>query len=201
MIKSSLVALTLFATGSVAFADDEVAPTPTPTPTPAPMAPTAGGPFGKGTLGISVGVAGAGTPQYVLDFVYFLSDKAALDILGGITLNHAAAVTVAGMTTPSSTVFGFAAGLGYRMYTHKGSTIHTYIQPYGLVAATDAGHIADTFGLQLGGNFGAEAFINDWLSFRGQVGAALAFNSTAGSTFSNIGFQTQTGLFANVYWK
>jgi len=203
MIKPTLVALTLFAAGSVAYAEDEVTP-PTPTPAPTPTAPSAGGaPFGKGTYGISVGIAGFGTPSYVLDFVDFLNDKAAIDILGGIKFDKTPGVTdpVTGMTTGGGSVFGFALGAGYRMYTHKGTTVHTYIQPFGLLAATDVSKFGDTFGLELGGNFGAEAFLNDWFSFRGQIGAALTFNSTPKKTLQTIGFETVTGLYANVYWK
>ena len=202
MLKNSLLAFTaLCAAATVASAEDEVTP-PTPTPAPTPMAPTGGGPFTKGTLGFSVAVPGA-APGYLADVVYFLSDKAALDLLAGVVFTHAPG-TPATATMPAgdaTNALGFSLGAGYRMYTHKGATIHTYIQPYGLLSTLDVGNAKDNFALQVGGNFGAEAFVNDWLSFRGQVGAAIGFNSTPGNTLATIGFATTTGLFADVYWK
>jgi hypothetical protein len=201
MLKNSLLAFTaLCATATVASAEDEVTPTPTPAPT--PMAPSGGGPFTKSTLGLSVSVPGI-SPGYLMDIVYFLSDKAAIDILGGIVFTHAPGVP-ATATTPAGSAtnaFGFSIGAGYRMYTHKGQVIHTYIQPYGLLSSIDVGNAGDNFALQVGANFGAEAFVNDWLSFRGQVGAAIGANSTAGNTLATIALATTTGLFANVYWK
>lgn len=203
MTKPALLALAgLLAASTVARAEDEVGtPTP-PTPTaPTPMAPSSGGPFQKGAMGISTGIAGGFGANYILDFAYFLNDKAALDILGGLQLVKTPNTSTDPNVDNSATAFGFSLGLGYRLYTHKGQTIHTYLQPYGLLSSADVGHFGDTFALAIGGNFGAEAFVNEWLSFRGQVGAALNASSLPGKTFSTIGVGTTTGAFVNVYWK
>jgi hypothetical protein len=203
MMKPALLALAglLAASSSVAFAEDEVTPTPTPTPAATPMTPSSGGPFQKGAMGISTGIAGGFGASYIVDFAYFLSDKAAVDIFGGLQLVHTPDTSVAPAASNAVTAFGFAAGIGYRMYTHKGQTIHTYIQPFGLLQSTDVGHAADTFAIAVGANFGAEAFVNDWLSFRGQIGAALNASSIPSKTLQVIGVGTTTGAFVNVYWK
>ncbi|HEX4449469.1 MAG TPA: hypothetical protein VH143_01310, partial [Kofleriaceae bacterium] len=158
----------VLAISTVASAEDEVPTTTAPVPV-APVAPTAsGGPFQKGAMGISTGLEGGFGPNYIIDFAYFLSDKAALDILGGIQFSKTPNTAVAPAPDNSASEFGFALGLGYRLYTHKGQTIHTYLQPFGLIQSTDVSNIGDNFALDIGVNFGAEAFVNDWLSFRGQ---------------------------------
>lgn len=198
----ALAATTVTATSAHAEDGELGEITPTAEPTPTPTGPSdmgaGGGPFKKGSLGFSVAVPGA-TPPYVLDIAYFLGEKAAIDIFLGLNFAKTPGVTdpITMMTTGGGSVFGFAVGGGYRMYKKVSDKIYTYIQPYLLLNAPTTEEIGDALQITLGGNFGGEAFLTDWFSFRGQVGAAFQI-AQAGDV---INAATTTGLFANVYWK
>lgn len=196
LFASSILALAT----SVAGAEEIEMGTPTPTPTPTGPTDMSGGPFNKGTLGVSVGVTNSvALPSSTIDFVYFLDKKAAIDILAGIALEKTPGVTDPNtmMTVGGGTVFGFSVGVGYRIYKKINDHLHTYVQPYGLLSSADSSKIGDNLVIIAGANFGGEAFLTDWFSFRGQIGGAVAF----GQKFEAISLASTTGLFANVYWK
>ncbi|MCX5746623.1 MAG: hypothetical protein NT062_29450 [Proteobacteria bacterium] len=185
---------------TVARADEiEVGTPTTPTgPTVTEPSDMAGGPFKKGTLGVSVAVPGA-APSFVADLVYFVDKKSAVDLLLGFSLSKTPDVTdpVSMVTTAGSTSFGFGVGAGYRIYKKINDRLHTYVQPFALFSAASVDKIGDNLVITAGGNFGAEAFVTDWFSFRGQLGAAVQF----AQKFEVINLATTTGLYANVYWK
>lgn len=213
MLKHTMLALTLLAvtTGVAAAQGTDIGgtvggPTTTPEVTPPPATTTApsGDAFAKGTLGISVpffsvqNLTGLATvePVPTIDLVYFLSDKAALDLIAGINLHKEQ--TTNGAVPPmtvDTTIFGFAIGAGYRMYTTKGA-LHTFIEP-SLVLDWPDSSASSTLALRLGGVFGVERMIADWVSFSGTIGGGLSF----ANSFKDIQLATQAGLAVNLYWK
>jgi hypothetical protein len=212
MFKKSMLAITLLgATTGVAAAQGtdlggDVTPPPVVAPNPTPMTPagSAGGFYEKGTLGISVpflsfsnifGLA-VGEPVPTVDIVYFLNDKAALDLIAGINLHKEQVSAGAPPVTSDQTTFGFAVGVGYRMYKHHSSKVHSFIEPQLVLDWPDSSS-GDALQLRLAGNFGLEAALTDWFSFSGTVGVGLNF----ANSFKDIQLATQSSLAANFYWK
>jgi hypothetical protein len=199
MIKKTLLGVTLLAATGVASAQDTAtAPVALPGDT--------GGIYQKGTLGFSLPitllsnitsiVGGVAEPVPTVDVVYFLSPKAAVDLIVGINVHHYEMVTNAiPPATETTTVFGFALGLGYRLYTHKGK-LHSYLEPSGVLDWADTSNSA-AFGLRLGAAFGAERELADWMSLSGSIGAGLDLQNK----FKDIQLTPTANLAANFYWK
>jgi hypothetical protein len=173
-----------------------------PEPTPGPAPGGADEPFHKGTLGFSLPVTllsnvatVLGTVERVptVDIVYFLSDKAAVDLIVGVNF-HRQQVTVAPGMTESSNLFGFAAGVGYRMYKSK-NNLRSYIEPQLVLAWADTS-ASESLALSLGAQMGLERNITPWFSFSGTAGLGLSF----ANSFDDIQLATTAGLAANMYW-
>jgi hypothetical protein len=173
--------------------------------TPAPPAPAAADEaFHKGTLGfalpltlitnVAASVIGVGERVPTIDLVYFLSDKAALDVIGGVNFHRKQGVTATG-TTVDTNVFGFAAGLGYRMYSSK-NNLRSFIEPQGVLSWPDT-QTSSTFSLAASVAFGLERNLTPWFSFTGAVGGGVAFTNS----FKDIQLATSANLAANLYWR
>jgi hypothetical protein len=212
MFNKSMLAIITFTAGS-AQAQPEIdmtggteTQTTTPAPEPVAVPGVTGGPFSKGTLGLSfpftllsniaksVSLTAEGVPT--VNVLYFLNEKAAIDLIGGINI-HKQVIYDNSMPPvgSSDTNFGFAIGAGYRMYKHKGA-FHTFIEPQGIITWGDLATAA-TLELQALGVFGAEAMFTDWASLSGAVGLGLSVTRE----FEDIQFATTANLAANVYWK
>lgn len=173
-------------------------------PEPAPAPGGADEAFRKGTLGFSLpitllsnvagGVLGTAERVPTVDIVYFLSDKAAVDLIAGLNFHRRETVGPTGMTE-SSNLFGFAAGAGYRMYTSK-NNLRSFIEPQGVLYWPDTA-TSSTFSLQLGAAMGLERNLTPWFSFSGALGLALNFTNS----FKDIQLATSANLAANLYWK
>ena len=169
------------------------------------MAP-GGGPWQKGTLGISLPITLISnlssvvslTAEHVptINGLYFLDEKTAIDVTAGI-LVHKFRYYDNSMppVAHDTTNFGFAVGAGYRMYKHS-EKIHTYLEPDVVLAWANT---SDTSALDLSGLFvfGLEAMFTDWSSFSGSVGGGV----TANGKFNDIKVATQANLAVNLYWK
>jgi hypothetical protein len=203
MFKKSMFTLTVLAVAGVAHAQPAgVAAAPAELPDSG-----LGEIYHKGTLGFSFpvtllsNVTAISTltaePVPTVDVLYFLSDKVALDLIVGFNVHHFEKVdnSTPPMTT-STTVFGLAVGLGYRMYMHKGGKLHSYLEPAALVTWGDTSQ-SSALGIRLAAALGAERDITDWFTFSGAVGAALDF----GNSFKNILLSPTATLAANFYWK
>jgi hypothetical protein len=203
--RTNLVFLLLVAIPAIGYAQtpDTTPPaTPPATTEPPPMA--TGATFQKGTLGFELPIATdegivllGGTDQVtVVDILYFLNDKTALDLIAGINLHYE---QVADNSTPpvltGQTVFGFELGLGYRMYTHKG-VLHSYLEPTVKLGMTDSS-VSESFFLNGGLQLGAERMLNDWLSLSGAFGAAVNFTNS----FKDIRLGPTATLAVNFYWR
>lgn len=188
------------ATTTTAHAQEIDMGTPGPAPTPTPAGDEA---YHKGTLGLAfpvtlisnVAASVRGTTERVptIDFVYFLSDKAALDLIGGVNFHRLQAVNAAGAAVDTN-LFGFAIGLGYRMYSSK-NNLRAFIEPQGLINFPDTATSA-TFSLSGGAAFGVERNLTSWFSFSGAVGGGIAF----ANSFKDIQIATSANLAANLYW-
>jgi hypothetical protein len=217
MLKKILFVLALVAVPTAAFAqgDDTAggggggggATTGTAPAAEPPAAPMGESPaiFKHGTWGLSFPVTSlltitglTATPTVpTISFLMFQNDKAALDILLGVQLlktsdNPTAVPPVVGATT-----FGFAAGLGYRIYQHHSARIHTFVEPFAKIAVTDVSSFADVLTISAGANLGAECMFTEWFSVSGTIGLQANF----ANKFKDINVGTVTGgLFANFYW-
>jgi hypothetical protein len=167
---------------------------------------SSGAPFTKGTLGLSfswtllsnLSSAVSLTAERVptVDILYFLSEKAAVELVAGFNIHRTQQYNNA--TPPMAedvTIFGFAIGAGYRMYTHR-DRIATFIEPRAVLEWANANDSA-TLEIDAAGLFGAEAFIQSWCSLSGAIGAGLTF----GNKFKDIQFAPTANLAANLYWK
>jgi hypothetical protein len=214
-MKRALLVVSLCLAPITAYAQEGGTPPPTPTP----VATDGGGDMGgkpaifrAGTMGLgfnlfgldfgpiiaAIAAAGGGMgvvlPPANIDLAYFLSEKAALDLILGIKL---AAVPNMAPATGSTTTFGLEAGVGYRMYMKDTGKIHTFLEPEVVLGAADFSNFGDTFVLNISGNMGVEAMFTDWFSVSGTVGLGLDFSQK----FKNIFLGTvQGGLNANFYW-
>jgi hypothetical protein len=133
------------------------------------------------TGGAAAGGAAVAVPT--VDIVYFLDDKSALDLIVGLNIHHADANTI-----------GFAAGLGYRMYSVKNS-LRSYLEPQVVVVLPDVS-ATDTLGVNVGGTMGLERSLAPWLSISGALGLSANFVNN----FKDIQLATTASLAANLYW-
>jgi len=188
-------------TATVAHAQPVDMGTPgAPSPSPAPAPAGADEAFTKGTLGFSlpfasISSAAGGAGLSTVDVVYFLNDKAALDLIAGINLRHFDRLNNA-VPPVSETVtqFGFALGGGYRMYSSK-NNLRSFIEPSLVLSWPDTGN-SDTFTINAGGAFGLERNLTPWLSISGALGGFLNFTNS----FKDIQLSTSGSLAANLYW-
>ena len=166
-------------------------------PTPAPAG--ADEAFHKGTLGfafpftlVTSGGPVVGAPT--VDLVYFLSDKAAVDLVVGLNF-HREQVLDAMNNAVDKNLFGFALGAGYRMYSSK-NNLRSFIEPELVLNWPDTSNSA-TFGIDAGAALGLERNLTPWFSISGAVGAALNF----ANSFKDIQLATSANLAANLYWR
>jgi hypothetical protein len=165
-----------------------------------------GGPWQKGTLGVSfpitllsnitstVSLTAERVPT--INGLYFLDEKAALDLVTGILVHKSRYYDNSMPPVPhDQTNFGFAIGLGYRRYKHT-DKFHTFLEPQGVLAWAN---VSDTATLELSGLFmlGAEAMFTEWASLQGAIGGGV----TANGTFDDIKLATNANLAVNLYWK
>lgn len=170
---------------------------------PAPAPAGADEAFHKGTLGFAFpftlisNVAGSvgGLTEKVptVDVVYFLSDKAAVDVIVGINF-HRKQTTNAAMMTVDTNQFGFALGAGYRMYSSK-NNLRSFIEPQLVLNWADTA-VSDTFAINAGAALGLERNLTPWFSISGAVGGALNF----ANSFKDFQLATSANLAANLYW-
>lgn len=158
--------------------------------------------YQSGTLGFAIpftviGAAtggAAGEPVPTVDIVYFLDDKAALDLIVGLNLHRRHTVGAMGMAA-DSTLIGAAAGLGYRMYSSKNG-LRSYLEPQAVIRWPDTSS-TDALSVNVGGSFGLERNLTPWFSVSGAIGVTLNF----ASTFKDIQLATAATLAANLYWR
>jgi hypothetical protein len=226
MLKKTLLVMALVAVPTAAFAQDDTsggggggsgggaATAPTAPATPAGEGPAI---FQHGTMGLSfpavggfdiaslaalITAAGGGaatTPVPTVSLLYFNDNRTALDLTLGIRLAKTPDTTMGTppVTVPGSTTFGFAVGLGYRMYQHHSERIHTFLEPFVKLSVSDVSNFADVLDLSGGANLGAECMFTDWFSVSGTIGGFVDFSNK----FNNITLATATGgLNANFYW-
>ena len=147
-------------------------------------------------------LAGTATPTVrTVNVLMFQDNNNALDIILGLNLavteDHANPNDPT-MTIPGATTFGFAAGLGYRMYKHHTDKIHTFLEPFAKITVADVSSFADVLGLSVGANMGAECMFTEWFSVSGTIGLQADF----ADKFKSINVGTLTGgLAANFYWQ
>jgi hypothetical protein len=171
-----------------------------PAPAPAPSSDDA---FRKGTLGLSFpitlltnvagGVLGAAERVPTVDIVYFLGDKAAVDVIAGINFHRQQTLNAMAMTVDTNQ-FGFAAGVGYRLYSSKNS-LRSFIEPQAVLSWPDTS-ASETFTIDLGVGMGVERNFTPWFSVSGSIGGALTFTNS----FKDIQLATTTNLAVNLYW-
>jgi hypothetical protein len=164
--------------------------------------PAVGG-FDFSALSAIIASAGGGTataaPVPTVSFLMFQDNKTALDILIGVALTKTPDTTMGTppVTVPGATKFGFAAGLGYRIYQHHSERIHTFVEPFAKISVNDVSSFADVLAITVGANMGAECMFTDWFSISGTIGVQANF----ANKFNNINVNTVTnGLAANFYW-
>jgi hypothetical protein len=202
MFKISLLALLLSTAVAHAQAPDAGAPAAA-----APAAVMGDDPFQKGTIGLSFpftllsNVAGSveglavAEPIPTVNVLYFMSDKAAVDLIGGINLHDEQTVDATTMMTTSTTVFGFSLGAGYRMYKHDGK-MHSFVEPSVALFMGDTSR-SQTFGLRGGFQYGLERLLTDWMSLSGAIGGAII----ATNKFDDIQLVPTANLAATFYFK
>jgi len=194
MFKTSLLALVL-ASAVVHAQGTDTAPAP------------AGNQYQKGAIGFEFPItllsnfSGQLTgltraePVPTVDVLYFLSDKAALDLIAGLNLHYEQTVDPVTMMTSNTTIFGFALGVGYRMYKHNGK-LHSFLEPKGALFWGDTSR-SPTFGLSGGVAFGLERELTDWFALNGTVGGVLL----ATNKFNDIQLVPTANLAAVFYMK
>jgi hypothetical protein len=200
MFKSSVLAVVL----ATSFAHAQG----TDTPASAPIEPSVGGdPYQKGAKGLEFPLTlltnlthelsslSMAEPIPTIGLLYFASDKAALDVLVGFNLHYQETIDPTTMMPTSTTVFGFAAGLGYRMYKHDGK-LHTYLEPRGRLFWGDVNR-TPTFGFGGGAVFGLERSLADWVALSGSVGGDVRVTNK----FKDVQVVPSIDLSAIFYWK
>jgi hypothetical protein len=191
----ALIGALVTATATAAHAQETDMSTPPP-----------GGPdeaFHKGTLGfafpftlinnIAGSVGGLVERVPTVDIVYFLSDKAAVDVIVGLNFHRKQALDAMGNGVDTN-LLGFAIGAGYRMYSSK-NNLRSFIEPQLVLSWADTSASA-TFGINAGAAFGLERNLTPWLSISGAVGGSLNF----ANSFKDIQLATSANLAANLYW-
>lgn len=176
----------------------------TPAPTAAPAAGGADEAFHKGTLGfafpftlisnVAGSVGGLFERVPTVDVVYFLSDKAAVDLIGGVNFHHKQVFDAAGASSDTN-VFGFAIGVGYRMYSSK-NNLRSFIEPQLVLSMPDTA-TGSSFTANAGAAFGLERNLTPWFSLSGAVGGSVNFTNS----FKDIQLATSANLAANLYWR
>ncbi|MBV8761547.1 MAG: hypothetical protein JO257_29905 [Deltaproteobacteria bacterium] len=204
MFKKSMIVIALGAGTAAAQGTEPATPAPA---SPAPM--PAGGTdavFAKGTLGVTFGLnlsaqlgpATLGETVPTIGLMYFLSDKAALRLTGGLNLHKEQ--TVDNSVPPmakDTTLFGFALGAGYRMYKPVSvGRVHPYLEPEAHLYWPDTSQSASVL-LGVSGQFGVECMLGDWFSLSGGIGAGVDFTNS----FKDIKLATTGRLAANLYWR
>jgi hypothetical protein len=210
MFNKSMLAMVMFFTasahaqGTIDMSADAKADTTAAVSVPG-VAP-GGGPWQKGTLGVSfpitllsnitssVSLTAERVPT--INGLYFLNEKAALDIVVGLLVHKSTFYDNANPPMPHpQTNFGFAIGAGYRMYKHT-DKFHTFFEPQAVFAWHN---VSDTAALELSGlaMIGAEAMFTEWASLQGSVGGGV----TANGEFEDIKLATLANLAVNLYWK
>jgi hypothetical protein len=212
MFNKSMLAMVMLS-ATVAYAEGEIdmtgdanAKVASDTAVAVPGVAPGGGPWQKGTLGVSFPItllsnitsAVSLTAERVptINGLYFLNEKAALDLVAGVLVHKSRYYDNAMPPVPhDQTNFGFAVGLGYRMYKHT-DKFHTFLEPQGVLAWAN---VSDSATLELSGLFmlGAEAMFTEWASLQGAIGGGM----TANGTFDDIKFATNANLAVNLYWK
>ena len=198
MWKTIAITLALALAGSAALAQ-----TPASEPSPPPASSDA---FGKGTLGLAFpvtllsnlqGAIVGGEQVPTIDLIYFLNGKTALDLIVGINLHKEQVVdnSIPPMTT-DQTIFGFAAGIGYRMYRKPHGPVLMFIEPQAVLTWDDTSN-SDLVDILALGQLGVERMLVDWLSISGAVGAGVDF----ANKFKDIQLATTANLSVNLYWK
>lgn len=202
----------LLATTATAYAQGEVDMTSgegmpaSAAPVSVPGVTSSGAPFAKGTLGLSLPVtllsnitsAVSLTAERVptVNVLYFLSDKAAVELIGGINVHKTRQYNQATPPMPEDvTIFGFAVGAGYRIYTHR-NKVATFIEPQ-LLMSWDNTSDSATLSFEALGAFGVEAMLTDWCSLSGAIGGGVSLGNKA----KDIQLATTANLAANLYWK
>jgi hypothetical protein len=160
--------------------------------------------YQSGTLGFSIpftvigaatgGGGVAGEPVPAVDIVYFLDDKAALDLIVGLNLHRGHTVSAMGAAS-DSTLIGAAAGLGYRMYSSKNG-LRSFLEPQAVIRWPDTSN-TDALSVNIGGTFGVERNLTPWFSVSGAVGVTL----NLASKFKDIQLASAATLAANLYWR
>jgi hypothetical protein len=160
--------------------------------------------FHKGTLGFAFpftllsNIAGSvtGTVERVptIDVVYFLSDKAAVDVIVGLNFHREQILDAMGNGVDTN-LFGFALGAGYRMYSSK-NNLRSFIEPAVVLNWADTSNSA-AFGINAGASVGVERNLTPWFSISGAIGASLNF----ANSFKDIQLATSANLAANLYWR
>jgi hypothetical protein len=167
---------------------------------------SSGAPFTKGTLGLScswtllsyLSSAVSLTAERVptVNVLYFLSESAAVDIVAGLNIHKTQVYNNATPPMASDvTRVGFAAGAGYRMYTHR-DRVATFIEPLVVLEWTNLSDAA-TREISALGQFGVEAMLNGWASLSGAIGAGVSL----ANKFNDLQLATTANLAANLYWK
>lgn len=189
-------------TATVAHAQEVDMGTPG-APAPAPAPGGADEAYHKGTLGFSLpftlisnvagSVTGVGEKVPTVDVVYFLNDKAAVDLIAGLNF-HRKQTTDATMNSVDTNLFGFAIGGGYRMYSSK-NNLRSFIEPSLVLSWPDTSN-SGTFTINAGGAFGLERNLTPWFSISGALGGSLNFMNS----FKDIQIASNANLAANLYW-
>jgi hypothetical protein len=195
----ALIGALVTATATAAHAQETDMSTPPPA---APSGPDEA--FHKGTLGfafpftlisnVAGSILGTTTERVpTVDLVYFLSDKAAVDVIVGLNFHRNHTVDAMGGAVDTN-LLGFALGAGYRMYSSK-NNLRSFIEPQLVLSWADTA-ASDTFGVNAGAAFGLERNLTPWFSISGAVGGSLNFTQS----FKDIQLATSANLAANLYW-
>jgi hypothetical protein len=126
--------------------------------------------------------------------VYFLDDKAALDLIVGLNFHRKQGAAVMGMAGGDTNLIGVAAGLGYRMYSTK-KGLRSFLEPQAVVTWPDTSSTS-TLGINAGAQLGLERNVTPWFSVSAALGGAVNF----ANSFKDIQVATTAKLAANLYW-
>jgi hypothetical protein len=199
MSKNTVLAMLLVTTASaVAHAQDgsEGMGGSPPPPPPTSAGDRKGGDIGVGAAVVQTsGLSVYGDPAPVIDLLYYLDKGSAIDIIAGINFRrHQVTNPMPPPPTTDTTQFGFALGVGYRLYKSKAST-HVYLEPKVALAFPDANsNLGAVFRAAL--DFGVEQSLGSSFSIGGAIGPAFVF----GNSFKDIQIASSASLFAIYYF-